>query len=148
MVPALRKRHFYTWLALALLLPAAFIWTLFAQPPKELHAPSYQEVEAVPFSQPISEAGDAFFTIRLLRDKSLPGRQLEVQVLQPIPHPSPAVHFHIATMSDSRGIALGPLQSVGTYRFNLPQMYWEQPGQQVIIYDRIEETVLHTYNLQ
>lgn len=147
MVPALRNRHFYIWLLLAFFLPAAFIWTLFALPPGMLYAPSYQEVEAVPFRDTIKEVGDAYFTIRLLKDRHLPGRQLEVNVRQAIPHPSPAVHFYDATMSDNRGIGLGPLQSVGTYRFDLPQMFWEAPGQQVIIYDRLEEKILHLYKL-
>lgn len=139
MIRSQRKRHLYTWLLLAVLLPVGMVAAYSSLPaltePLEQNSPERgQELAA--------GSADGFrVSLRQMEDT----RWLNVQVEKPIQ--SPAANVYIQGDAPGKGMLLGKLQAVGTYTFAVPDSEQEL-ALNLEVYDGIKQTTLQTIILK
>lgn len=138
MTPNLRKRHFRTWMALAVLIPVGFVWAFISIPPSP-PSTSFAKHPAQPtqLEKLVKEADHQHLKINLREDRTGTKRQLEIIVKAPLNHPSTWVYLGTDSEVSIEGKKLvGILANQGVYRFPIDA----QPDfSNIILYDAIKK---------
>ncbi|MCB0640316.1 MAG: hypothetical protein KDC44_01690 [Phaeodactylibacter sp.] len=145
MIYTLRQQHFRSWIIITIFLALAFGWTLIRQVP-EAPLNTLQVIQPARFSEAYASIGSArSIQVSLRQDGNLPGRQLEINYLEPITAAGIAVHYYTPAQSNSKGVLLGKLSGLGSSRFNIPRDLWEEPHPVIILYDLIKGIEIARY---
>lgn len=138
MVPALRQRHRQIWLALAFILPVAYITAILTlRPPVG--------VGQLPFEEPAPVAAgpaEENFRVAVRAGTSDGERLIEVTVLRPLTVPAAVVSVE---RSGRIPQVLGQLGPVGVYQFTLDSA---STLSAVTIVDPLKNTTLLTTQIQ
>jgi hypothetical protein len=144
MIYSLRKRHFRIWILLAIGLPILFYFGLNGIP-VSVPTSDFEQPMARAFDQLIVEEKKDRVEIRYFRDTHLPGRLIEIEVLQPLTHPT--VMVYASTGANSKGSRIGLIESTGTYRFSLPKDLLPNKYLLITLFDEIKETEVERFEL-
>jgi hypothetical protein len=124
MIIQLRRRHYYTWLILAILLPFGLVWAYFNIP--EIKNITFSRNNPIAFPTIISSKQTDDLKVNL-RENSEGKLQIEVIILQPLIGAANQLflsnHAKNPNQILSDGVPLGSLASKGIYRFPMPENY-------------------------
>ncbi|WP_338867822.1 hypothetical protein WBJ53_15885 [Spirosoma sp. SC4-14] len=139
MITSLRRRHYYTWLGLAISLPLVVGWAWLSIPT----TPASSIPQSLPMAYPIPissrQTDDLLVTLRKQSDGR---KQLEIVVLKPLV--GAANELFIAR---PHRILLGKLDGRGLYRFTLPDSLATPSGLTLQVYDSIKQQERETLTL-
>lgn len=140
MIVKLRKRHFYTWVLLALVLPALIILAYTNVSEKKADDFSIPQMKA--FTDIVStDLGE--YVMANLR-KQTDRYQLEVVILKPIQ----SANTTLKIKSGNSEVNLGQLRSKGLYRFPIPETFPVGSGLGITIYDQIKKTEIEKITIE
>ena len=148
MIHALRKRHRYTWVGLAILLPLGFILAFISIPDKQIESINLEIGQVVALPDVVkSKAGtNVNITIRKAPDKS--EQQLEIVVMHPLKSPAASVYLSAQPFDQAAGGQLiGQLGPKGVYRFNLDSVQSQYSNFYLLVYDHIKAQTIEQLNL-
>ena len=150
MIRTLRKRHLYTWLILAVLLPVGFFAAYSVIPKVEPVDQRVQYFDQKVIGPIIAEAdgnNDAIgISIRSTKDKKL--KQLEVEVRTPIASPSAFIYVsNRKTESIEEAQIVGALGTKGRHFITLDATISAQSIQTILIYDKIKNELIYKADL-
>jgi hypothetical protein len=138
MIIQLRRRHYYTWLSLAVLLPIDFVWAYLNIP--QTPSDGFQKTAVVAYPNLIKSKETASLKANL-RQNTEGGYQIELTVLQPLV--GAANQLYLSTTSDKPlQTVLGALGNRGTYYFSLPNTVTSQTALILTVYDAIKRKQL------
>jgi hypothetical protein len=144
MIYSLRKRHFRIWLLLAIGLPILFYISLNGIP-VNFPVSDFEEPIARAYDQLIVEEKRDRVEVRYFRDTHLPGRLIEIEVVQPLSHPG--VMAYASTDAQSKGVRIGLVESTGTYRFSLPRDLLPNQYLLITLFDELKKTEVERFEL-
>ena len=135
MIIQLRRRHYYTWLSIAVLLPIGFVWAYLNMP--QMPSDSFHQTAAVAYPKRIKSAETTTLKVNL-RQNTEGVYQIEVMVLKPLV--GAANQLYVSTTADKPlGILLGALDNTGTYYFPLPNDIMAVSDLTLTVYDVIKQ---------
>lgn len=135
MIIQLRKRHYYTWLILAILLPLGLLLAYFNIP--ENKNDTFSRNNPVAFTTIISSKQTGDLKVNL-RENSKGKLQIEVIILQPLI--GAANQLFVSNSSENlKRILLGSLESKGIYRFQIPENFVKSSTIYLEIFDVIKK---------
>ncbi|MEZ4830218.1 MAG: hypothetical protein R3C61_28625 [Bacteroidia bacterium] len=165
MTPALRKRHFFSWVVLAIAVPLGFYLAILAIPPIPRN-PDIPRLVAKPLEELVRQSetypSGVSATLRSQTrsmvesgtDNGLPEMkdtsfQVEISVSQPFRAPSVLVYLSLTPGSKSVDgrLLLGRLDTTGEYRFNLDQLSAAPEAMYLIFYDDFHDKILEEIKL-
>jgi hypothetical protein len=135
MIIQLRRRHYYTWLFLAIILPLGLLWAYFNIP--ESKNETFSRNIPVAFSTIISSKQTDDLKVNL-RENAEGKLQIEVIILQPLIGAANQL-FLSNTSEKSQQVLLGSLASKGIYRFQMPDNYVKKSKIYLRIFDVIKK---------
>lgn len=139
-----REIHFFTWVALSVLLPMGWLAAIIALPRPVVQEPVRQAAEEpLPIIVHSAQAGD--FIVNLRRDISDNRRQIEIFIQKPLTAPN--VSVRLKTNPDSE-ILLGALGTRGFYRFDLDSTTARVPAFDLVFTDEIRRRQLRALHFQ
>ncbi|HYF33027.1 MAG TPA: hypothetical protein VD993_18005 [Chitinophagaceae bacterium] len=146
MIKPLRKTHRYTWLVLAMLLPAGIIcsWLVIPDPaPVALLAKPAHKL--LPLMQAKTESAQHCIHIR--SDFNKADWQIEWKNKLPLTVPSAVIYQGWHT-SSNKGRLIGRIEATGEYVFPLqPDSTWENELN-LVVYDFIHDRVIDSLNFK
>lgn len=143
MIIQLRRRHYYTWLILAILLPFGLILAYFNIP--DVKNDNFSRVTLAVFTKIIANQQTKDLKINL-RENSEGKLQIEVIILQPLI--GAANHLYLSNSTERpREILLGSLASKGIYRFQVPNNFSNRQTIYLEIFDIFKKKVIETIKL-
>jgi hypothetical protein len=135
MIIQLRRRHYYTWLILAILLPFGLLWAYFYIPESKNDTFSRNNVAAFLTIISSKQTDDLKVNLRENPEGKL---QIEVIILQPLIGAANQL-FVSNSAEKSNHILLGSLGSKGIYRFPMPENYVKKSKIYLEIFDVIKK---------
>ena len=123
MIIQLRRRHYYTWLILAFLLPVLVFLAYFNIP--ENAESNFKRQGILAFSTVLKSQTTEQLIVKI-RSNEVQKYQLEVTILQPIAGAANQI-FVSNSNSQTAKILLGSIESIGVYRFVLPKSLTKSP---------------------
>jgi hypothetical protein len=146
MIIQLRRRHYYTWLALAVLLPIGFVWAYLNIP--QMPSDVFNKTATKAFPNLIQSKETTSLKVILRQNTVTPSRdeaigikggyQIELTVLQPLV--GAANQLYLSTTSEKPlQILLGALGNTGTYYFALPNTVTSMSPLTLTVYDAIKQ---------
>ncbi len=131
MIPKQRKRHGYTWMVLAVLLPVGFLLAWAAIPSGKTEIPG-GEVEGIS----VNQANDG--------DKQI----LNINISKPLASPGFLVLLGNENSNDPDSSTLiGQIYGAGDYTFSLPNLDSAVEPIQILIYNPFNQKVTHRFTL-
>ena len=123
MIIQLRRRHYYSWLVLAVLLPILVLWAYFNIP--ENAESNFKRQGILPFEKVLKskKTDDLEAKIRVNANRNF---QLELTISNPIEGAANQVFVSNSSQKVSK-ILLGSIESTGVYRFLLPDSLAKSP---------------------
>lgn len=135
MIIQLRRRHYYTWLALAVLLPIGFVWAYLNIP--QMPSDVFHKTATIAFPNLIQSKETTSLKMNL-RQNTERGYQIEATVLKPLL--GAANQLYLSTTSEKPlQILLGALGNTGTYYFALPNTVTSMSPLTLTVYDAIKQ---------
>lgn len=147
MIRKFRKRHLYTWLVLALLLPAGFLAAYFAIPAERVEDQKVHYLNQTVIGPVIAEANTEaeIFGAKLRSSKDGQLKQLEIEVKEPIASPSTFVYIATDKKKEINSAkVVGTLKSKGTHFITLDSTLSALAIEQILVYDKIKDQLLFT----
>jgi radical SAM superfamily enzyme YgiQ (UPF0313 family) len=143
MIRSLRKRHLYTWVFLAVLLPIVFFMAYSVNPSAVFEDNfSIGEGDEV-FEQVVKqlESDDPLMKVSLRTNGT--EQQLEIDLRESIVSPAPSVYIsEVPSVDVSQARVAGPLGGKGVQYFALDSL----PVKSILIYDEIKKETLFQAN--
>jgi hypothetical protein len=140
MIIQLRRRHYYTWLFLAILLPLGLLWAYFNIPESKID-PFSRNVE-IAFPNIISSTQTDDLKVNL-RENLEGNQQIEIIILQPLVGAANQLFLSNSAKKPKQiiagGIPLGALYSKGIYRFRMPDSFVKSSTVYLEIFDVIKK---------
>jgi hypothetical protein len=138
MIIQLRRRHYYIWLILSVLLPIGFIWAYLNIP--KMPSDSIHKTATVAYPTLIQTKEITDLKVNL-RQNTEGGYQIELTVLKPLV--GAANQLYLSTTADNPlQTLLGALGNRGTYYFPLPNTIASASFLNLTIYDVIKQKQL------
>ena len=131
MTISLRRRHYYTWLLLAVLLPLG-VWWAYTHLPQTPTSDFSRQV-ALPYPTLLKTQQTDQLKVALRAD-SAQNQQLELVILKPLIGAANQVYVSNSAQNP-RQILMGSVANTGLYRFALPQSVAHSSVLIVSIYD-------------
>ena len=143
MIRSLRKRHLYTWVFMAVLLPIGFFMAYTVIPPAVFEdKPVIRGANEV-FDQLLKkiESEQPSMTVSLRTNGLI--QQLEIDLQESIASPAPFVYVgEVPSVDVSQARVAGPLGGKGVQYFALDSL----PVKSILIYDQIKKETLFQAN--
>jgi hypothetical protein len=135
MIIQLRRRHYYTWLSIAVLLPMGFIWAYLNIP--ETSSDNFSKMAVAAYPNLIKSQETTALKANL-RKNTEGGYQIELTVLQPLV--GAANQLYVSTTPDKPlQTVLGAVSNRGTYYFSLPNSVTSESTLTLTVYDVIKQ---------
>lgn len=135
MIIQLRRRHYYTWLSIAVLLPIGFVWAYLNIP--EPSSDGFHQMAAAAYPKLVKSQEKTAFKANL-RQNTEGGYQVELTVLKPLI--GAANQLYVSTTADKPlQIVLGAVGNRGTYYFSLPNNIMSASDLTLTVYDVIKQ---------
>lgn len=148
MIRPLRKRHLFTWIFLAILLPIGFLAAISVIPVKDVSKQPLNFDTSRLLEPVVAEHSTPAFHFRFRSPTDTVLKQLEVQVKETIDQPSAFVYLsNTTTSSIDQAELVGSLAARGTYLFDLDTALNIQTVQTIFLYDKIKNEVFYKGSL-
>ena len=134
MIIQLRRRHYYTWLILAVLLPILVLLAYFNIP--ENAESNFNRQGILPYEKVLKSKKTDDLEAKI-RVNSKQNFQLELTILKPIEGAANQVFVANSSQKTSK-VLIGSIESTGVYRFPLPDSLGKSPIS-LIIFDVIKQ---------
>lgn len=139
MIVKLRKRHFYTWVVLALATPVMII--LAYTNVRSISPDDYKLEQAEAFAEVIGTSQSEHLLLNLRKQGVQ--YQMEAVILKPIQ----AANTMLQMKLGQKDVVLGRLGSKGLYRFNVPDNVPINKELQVSVFDQIKKVEIEKINI-
>jgi hypothetical protein len=134
MIIELRRRHYYTWLTIGILLPIGFVWAVLNIP--KMPSDNFNKTTAAAYPNVVKNVETASLTAQL-RQNTEGGYQIEFLVLKPLI--GAANQLYLSTSTDKPlQTVLGALGNTGAYYFPLPNTVLSESPLILTVYDAIK----------
>lgn len=148
MIHPLRKRHFYTWIFLGLLLPIIFGLAISGISEVPINTAWTSGSLKKPLEQTLLSTEEAGITLKLLERVGSPLRYLEFTVKEPLQSSSALVYLlPNGENAVDKGILLGQIGSRGLYKIALDSAMGNQEVLQILLYDNIKRSTIQEFSL-
>ncbi len=135
MIIELRRRHYYTWLTIGIILPIGFVWAVLNIPKMPIDNFNKTTVAAYPNVIQSKETSSLKVNLRQNTDG---GYQIELTVLRPLI--GAANQLYLSTTADKPlQIVLGALDNRDTYYFSSPNTVTSESPLILTVYDVIKQ---------
>jgi hypothetical protein len=140
---SLRKRHFYLWIVLSVVLVALMSLVLSVDLPE---TPTLEELppEKTLYSLEVASKETELVDVRLLENPKTQVQQLSISLKQALVSPAPAVYVIPERPVENiiGPFLLGNVYSKGTYTFELPEALMKIPSFEIELRDDIKQNVI------
>lgn len=139
MIAKLRKRHVFTWVVLALLIPVLIV--LAYTNVRKMPVQDFSTVQAQALTELIGNTQGNYVLVNIRKQEAK--HQVEAVILKPIQ----AANTMLQLKSGNKNIDLGRLGSKGIYRFDLPKNISVSGSMEVVVYDQIKKVEIEKINI-
>lgn len=148
MIHSLRKRHRYTWIGLAFLLPIGFVLAFISIPEKIVDSNGLDFGQAEALVDVVKSKDGNTFNVKLRTGADKGMQQIEVEVVQPLKSAAASVYLHSQALDQPNGGQLiGQLGPKGVYRFDLDTLQSKFSTVHLLIYDHIKGQAIEQISL-
>jgi hypothetical protein len=152
MIIQLRRRHYYTWLSIAVLLPIGFVWGYLNVP--KTSSDGFHKTAVAAYPNLIKSQETTALKANLRQNIANPdslgtegGYQIELTVLKPLV--GAANQLYLSTTPDKPlQTVLGAVGNRGTYYFSLPNTVTSESALILTVYDVIKRKQLEQIGLK
>lgn len=148
MIYAYRKRHRYTWLGLALLLPTGFILAFLAIPEDKFDTNELGFGRTEALTDVVKSKTGQSFKVNIRKEPNKSEQQLEVVLLQPLKSAATSVYLSAQSFEQiTDGQFIGQLGPKGVYRYILDSLQSQYDPVHLLIYDPIKGQTIEQLSL-
>lgn len=146
MIIELRRRHYYTWLTIGIILPIGFVWAVLNIP--KMPSDNFNKTTVAAYPNVIQSKETSSLKVNLRQNTVMQsvmaqgalkgGDQIELTILKPLV--GAANQLYLSTTADKPlQTVLGALGNRGTYYFPLPNTFTSESPLILTVYDAIKQ---------